>query len=862
MKELSADNVPAEISSFSLEYAIVSDIGKRRTENQDSFARARTSSSHLFIVADGMGGARGGATASALAVNVVGRKAFPSDGVITPESLRKALELANHVVHAFGTRDEELAGMGTTVVAAAITGDEIVIGFVGDSRIYFWRDHQITQVSRDHTLVQELVDSGALAEHEATNHPISHMLTRSLGPMSTVNAETMSLSKKILPGDTILLCCDGLYNLVTDEEIKNILGEFSVQDAADKLVALANERGGTDNITVQVVRVLPERKQEEPSDNPGYIIEQQYSRTEKDLKIQVDFDRIDVTLAKIMVEPQLALPVADDFGDFPDYDDLSVQDDTDNDAMEIEAKADVSSEPLLVNIEESSDTSTTDEEVSEDGEVNIPDDTSIITAEDEIEISAEDNGNGVSVSIEQLPPAENESKGIPRKIIILAALFGSLALVIILLVFVIRVGINSIPATKSDVQKSLELAQQEERKLNLLQEHQEMIGEKDIKKDIKVEPNPEISMHEKLYSQEVVEKKTITYVSAESVRPKDLTLSEEEKNKISKLIAESSDFLIPATPAVESPKAEMDAPGSSLQNMEPISWNAEKSKIEALQAQPGFSEVKIQESDIAQDEAKAIDVLQPEELSLDEKRQIIERKKSLRDKVFDLDAKLKVFGFRDIEESNNVKAQLENTLTDIYAAIDYKIKEKNYIQKTIEEFQTYQTQIKDRGVEGVSSLVRVIEQSQELIALYDAYNVSSSEYQQSLNEWKKNSSDVTLSAKMVNKGNAIRVTLHKLTNGLDDYLNLKLGSLKENYYDIAMQIQNLEHRRDRINRQIGFVLAYSPNLSPRSRMVLQRELLDNRRLQEKEYKALSEQVSDEEESLLINNTIRSNPIIP
>ena len=106
------------------------------------------------------------------------------------------------------------------------------------------------------------------------------------------------------------------------------------------------------------------------------------------------------------------------------------------------------------------------------------------------------------------------------------------------------------------------------------------------------------------------------------------------------------------------------------------------------------------------------------------------------------------------------------------------------------------------------------------------------------------------------------VAHNKLTNALDDYLNLKLNSSKENYYIVAQELQDLEHRRDRINRQIGFVLAYSPNLSPRSRMVLQRELLDNRRLQEKEYKALSGQVSDEEERTLFTKALRSNPIIP
>ena len=239
--------------------AIRTDVGLKRTENQDAYGVLHTPKASLFVVADGMGGARGGAVASALAVNVITAGAANEEGEVSEHLLSKAINLSNNVIFSKSQADSELAGMGTTVVALLVSDDLALVAHVGDSRIYMHRAGLLMRLTRDHTLVQELVDTGAIPEEDAASHPIAHMLTRSLGPTDAVEASIHQLPEPAQPGDKFVLCSDGLYNHVDHDEIEQILNNFTVDDAAAELIKLALNGGGSDNVTVEVIEVVSQK---------------------------------------------------------------------------------------------------------------------------------------------------------------------------------------------------------------------------------------------------------------------------------------------------------------------------------------------------------------------------------------------------------------------------------------------------------------------------------------------------------------------------------------------------------------------------------------------------------------------------
>lgn len=232
------------------ETASLSDVGRLRAENEDHFGEfTRPGEIRLLVVADGMGGHQGGATASRLAVEAVGR-AF-SDGDDQPEPLlRAALETANACVHARAADAPALYGMGTTCVALLLAPDgRGCVAHVGDSRAYRLRGGRLDALTSDHSVVAELVRRGVLSPSEALIHPRRNELLRSIGVEPSVAVDTATLS--VEPGDRFLLCSDGLCGVVPEDEIaENLAGP--VAGAARKLVDLANACGGPDNVTVIV----------------------------------------------------------------------------------------------------------------------------------------------------------------------------------------------------------------------------------------------------------------------------------------------------------------------------------------------------------------------------------------------------------------------------------------------------------------------------------------------------------------------------------------------------------------------------------------------------------------------------------
>jgi len=229
-----------------------SDVGLVRSSNQDLALEADT----LFAVADGMGGHAGGEVASRLAIDALqvefGRHPSPS-------GLAGAVEFANGAVWQRGLDSTELRGMGTTLTAVALVAegdrDLLVLVNVGDSRSYRYHDGELAQITRDHSLAEEMVLRGELSPAEATVHPHRHILTRALGVSPDVDVDVW----QILPvrGDRFLLCSDGLTNELGDSQIAEVLSRIaSPQDAADTLVQAARIHGGSDNITAVVLDVV------------------------------------------------------------------------------------------------------------------------------------------------------------------------------------------------------------------------------------------------------------------------------------------------------------------------------------------------------------------------------------------------------------------------------------------------------------------------------------------------------------------------------------------------------------------------------------------------------------------------------
>jgi PPM family protein phosphatase len=234
-----------------VEHAGRTDLGRQRSANEDDFVLAPP----FFAVADGMGGAKAGEVASAMATEVF--EGESDSGEPAEAQLARMLREANRRIHDLAVADESHRGMGTTLTAAKVTGDEISLAHVGDSRAYRMRDGDLEQLTKDHSLVAELERSGQITPEAAEHHPQRSIITRALGPEPDVEVDTYTITGR--EGDLFLLCSDGLTSMISDEEIGSIMRSAdSLDAAADALVRAANQSGGKDNITVVLFRVGPD----------------------------------------------------------------------------------------------------------------------------------------------------------------------------------------------------------------------------------------------------------------------------------------------------------------------------------------------------------------------------------------------------------------------------------------------------------------------------------------------------------------------------------------------------------------------------------------------------------------------------
>ncbi len=245
-----------------IDYFAKSDKGNVRKGNEDFYAGEKIKhEEYLFVVADGMGGHRAGDVASKLGTltfmkyyKKLRRKKFP-----IMDAMNRSVDKANWAILKKASSDPKKRGMGTTFSAIVISNLKAYIVHVGDSRIYLIRNDRILQLTTDHTFVGKMVEEGRITEDEARDHPQKNILYMSLGAREAFEPEVNEYFD-ILGGDLFVMCSDGLNNMVTDTIIKEYVLSYDTREAVEELIKLANSNGGTDNITIQVIHIDPNRE--------------------------------------------------------------------------------------------------------------------------------------------------------------------------------------------------------------------------------------------------------------------------------------------------------------------------------------------------------------------------------------------------------------------------------------------------------------------------------------------------------------------------------------------------------------------------------------------------------------------------
>ena len=245
-----------------IEAASLTDVGRQRINNEDSYLYWEPESDEEFrrkgrlaVIADGMGGYEGGQEASRLAVETIRQVYEHAFGADPQATLLDALESAHHTIQRYAAEHPNFRGMGTTCTALSIIGPQLHFAHVGDSRLYHIRGEAISKLTRDHSYVGKLVESGIVRSEDAEFHPQRHVLTAALGSGRQVVPHAPDRPIPLEDGDTLLLCTDGLWGVVGEMDLARITTTNPPAEACLMLVRMALERGGPDNITVSVLRI-------------------------------------------------------------------------------------------------------------------------------------------------------------------------------------------------------------------------------------------------------------------------------------------------------------------------------------------------------------------------------------------------------------------------------------------------------------------------------------------------------------------------------------------------------------------------------------------------------------------------------
>jgi serine/threonine protein phosphatase PrpC len=252
-----AENKSEVIDSGNVKVVVRSDLGNIRLNNEDigMFYRIADENiirekGYLLVVADGMGGHQAGEVASKMATEIISQEYFKKGNGNIEKNLAKAVELANKKIYDMASSNAAYHGMGTTCTAIVVVEKNIYYAHVGDSRAYILKNNSITRITEDHTYVQELVKKGEITAAEAETHPKRNILTNAMGTKPSLRIDTGKFASPFEKNDTLLLCSDGLYDYLKDEELSDILKTKTLQEAAEYMIQEAKNRGGHDNITV------------------------------------------------------------------------------------------------------------------------------------------------------------------------------------------------------------------------------------------------------------------------------------------------------------------------------------------------------------------------------------------------------------------------------------------------------------------------------------------------------------------------------------------------------------------------------------------------------------------------------------
>lgn len=258
--------ITPNVDLYETQAIAITDIGEVRTNNEDNIIyfkphkeSVKKAKGTLAIVCDGMGGHNSGEIASQMAIDAIVKAYYNSKGSIE-NTLKKALITAHDKIKRFGEKNQEHARMGTTCTAVVIHNATLYVAQAGDSRAYLINNKRLKQLTKDHTYVQHLVDSGVITEAEKENHPNRNMVTMVLGTQNQFVPDTYVFKNAFGPDDTLLLCSDGLYEYVNDQELESIIMSNNLEDAAQVLIDMAKKRGGHDNISVILVAHKQETK--------------------------------------------------------------------------------------------------------------------------------------------------------------------------------------------------------------------------------------------------------------------------------------------------------------------------------------------------------------------------------------------------------------------------------------------------------------------------------------------------------------------------------------------------------------------------------------------------------------------------
>ena len=245
-----------------MEYAYLTDPGKVRDHNEDSVIIVKNHNNEILLaVADGMGGHRGGEIASSIVISNIGKE-FKELGKLGSKEdailwIKNVVSEANVQIYKYTEENPESQGMGTTIVLAVLTNDYLLFGNIGDSSGYVYKDNAVHKITNDHTLVNLLLKSGEITEEEAKDHPRKNVLMKALGATTTVEMDIFDVETDV---EGICLCSDGLTNMLDDEQIARVLNEETTpEEKVNKLIIKANNRGGTDNISVAFLKKVGEQ---------------------------------------------------------------------------------------------------------------------------------------------------------------------------------------------------------------------------------------------------------------------------------------------------------------------------------------------------------------------------------------------------------------------------------------------------------------------------------------------------------------------------------------------------------------------------------------------------------------------------